>query len=516
MLPRASGTRGLGVAGALLALAGGCRAPGPPPAPAEIALVRVATPYDLTTLDPHAVDWASHTGILANIYEPLVAMDSEMRVRPGLAESWESPDPLTWVFHLRRRVTFHGGGRLSATDVVYTVHRLRTRSDLGMSTYLEGVTEATAVDPDTVRLRTSVPTQVLLNKLASVPVIREGSGDQLTTAPDGTGPFRLAGPWQRGMPLRLARYPGYWGQAPAVAAVEFDPGQADALGGLRAGRYQLVQCTSRTGTDSGADRFLVQAVGTLSVKLLGFDVARETTPHCSLRANPFRQRSVRQAIHLALDRRRLSEELSSDASPLAQGVPRFVFGFDPDQQTPVPDLGRARALLASAGVGGGFSATLLTPSQLTETARLVADQLAPLGIRLQVEAVSQEEHVARLAAGDGTVWVDRFSCATGDASDFLNDVLHSRDPARHYGAFNFGGWASPALDRLIEASLGLEPPRTRLRALQHILALAAEELPVVALYEDREVFAVDRSLRWTPRRDGAILAAEMSPRGDRP
>jgi peptide/nickel transport system substrate-binding protein len=476
----------------------------------------VATPYELTTLDPHLVDWASHTGILANIYEPLVAMDAEMHLRPGLAESWECPDPLTWVFHLRRGVTFHGGARLSAADVVYTIHRLRTRSDLQISTYLEGVTEAVALDPDTVRFRTRESTRVLLNKLASVPVVRQGSGDQLATAPDGTGPFRLGGPWQRGKPLRLARHPGYWGKAPAVAAVEFDPGQADALDGLRAGRYQVVQCASRVGTDSGADRFLVQTVDTLSVKLLGFDLARETTPHCSLRANPFRQRAVRQAIHLALDRRRLSEDLSSHAFPLAQGVPRFVFGFNPDLQTPVPDPGRARAMLAAAGVGAGFSATLLTPFQLMETARLVAEQLAPLGIRLQVEAVSQEEHTGRLAAGGGTVWVDRFSCATGDASDFLNDVLHSRDPAGHHGAFNFGGWASPALDRLIEASHGLEPPEARLRALQHVLSLAAEELPVVPLYTDQEVFAVDRSLLWTPRRDGAILIAEMAARAGRP
>jgi peptide/nickel transport system substrate-binding protein len=479
-------------------------------------LVRVATPYDLTTLDPHAVDWASHTGILANLYEPLVTMDAEMRLRPALAESWESPDPLTWVFHLRRGVTFHSGRTLSAADVVYTMHRLRTRSDLEMSTYLEGVTEVAAVDRDSVRLRTRAPTRVLLNKLVNVPMVREGSGERLAWASDGTGPFRLVGPWQRGKPLRLARYQGYWGKAPAVAAVEFDPGQADALGGLRAGRYQVVQCPSRAGTDRDAARFLVQSADTLSVKFLGFDVARDTTPHCSLRANPFRQRSVRQAIHLALDRQQLSEDLSSDASPLAQGVPRFVFGFNPDLQAPVPDLGRARALLAAAGVGSGFSATLLTPAQLTETARLVAGQLAPLGIRLQVEAVSQEEHARRLAAGDGTVWLNRFSCATGDASDFLNDVLHSRDAPGHYGAFNDGGWASPELDRLIEASLGLEPPGTRLSALQHILSLAAEDLPVVALYEDREVFAVDRSLLWTPRRDGAILAAEMSPRGDRP
>ncbi|WP_433983072.1 ABC transporter substrate-binding protein [Tunturiibacter empetritectus] len=47
-----------------------------------------------------------------------------MSCNRGLAESWEQPDPLTWVFHLRDGVRFHDGRPLEAEDVAYTIRSL--------------------------------------------------------------------------------------------------------------------------------------------------------------------------------------------------------------------------------------------------------------------------------------------------------------------------------------------------------------------------------------------------------
>ena len=41
--------------------------------------------------------------------------------------SWEQPDPLTLVFHLRDGVRFHDGRPLTARDVVWTIDSMRYR-----------------------------------------------------------------------------------------------------------------------------------------------------------------------------------------------------------------------------------------------------------------------------------------------------------------------------------------------------------------------------------------------------
>ena len=57
--------------------------------------------------------------------EGLLHLDEHARLQPRLAESWSNPDPRTYVFKLRRGVTFWDGSPLTAQDVVYLENFLR-------------------------------------------------------------------------------------------------------------------------------------------------------------------------------------------------------------------------------------------------------------------------------------------------------------------------------------------------------------------------------------------------------
>ncbi len=59
------------------------------------------------------------------IFDGLVARDAAFHFTPALAESWDRPDPLTIVFHLRKDVRFHDGRPLTARDVVWTINSMR-------------------------------------------------------------------------------------------------------------------------------------------------------------------------------------------------------------------------------------------------------------------------------------------------------------------------------------------------------------------------------------------------------
>src|ERR1700744_796428 len=77
-------------------------------------------------LDPRVGIDAQSQRINGLIFDGLVTRDAQFKFGPGLAESWEQPDPLTLIFHLRGDVHFHDGRPLTARDVAWTIDSMRT------------------------------------------------------------------------------------------------------------------------------------------------------------------------------------------------------------------------------------------------------------------------------------------------------------------------------------------------------------------------------------------------------
>src|SRR5918994_4555885 len=82
-----------------------------------------------TGLDPHLITaFPSFMIVNGNIYEGLTAINKDLKVIPGLAESWTvSPDGKTYTFKLRASVKFHDGSALEAEDVVSTIKRVQSK-----------------------------------------------------------------------------------------------------------------------------------------------------------------------------------------------------------------------------------------------------------------------------------------------------------------------------------------------------------------------------------------------------
>lgn len=475
----------------------------------------VSVPWDVKSLDPHAWNYLGEFTIASHFYEPLVTSDAEMRLHPCLAERWENPDPLTWTLHLRQGVVFHSGRPLRARDVVHTLNRLRTKPDLEMSGRVGDISDVSALDDLTVRIRTTRPLIILLNNLRFVGIVPEGAGRDLAEAVDGTGPYRLA-EWRKGDSLRMTRNDRYWGSRPAFASVAFRTGREPepAAGDLLAGSSQLVQCDSAAAATrlERTGRFQIWRHTNIRLDYLAYGLSREVTPHASGKTNPFRDRRVRQAIHQVLDRRRLADEGASGAVPAHQLVPPFVFGFNPQILENVPDPEKARRLLAAAGYPRGFRVTLHTSSIFRKVAAEVSRQLLPVGIEVDVRIVTSAEFFDRLRRGDVGMYVLGFGCVTGDASEMLENGIHTRDDAGRWGLHNYGGYSNAGLDHLIEVGAGLEDVRARGSHLAQTMSRVMEELPWIPLLFGRDVYAAEKALSWRPRYDGFILAHEVTTR----
>src|SRR5712671_3996212 len=147
-----------------------------------------------TNLDPRYATDAQSQHLDGLLFSSLLERDEQMNLHSDLAESWELPDPLTYIFHLRRNVKFHDGRPLTAQDVRATfdyilnpANRSPKRGAFRMVTSIE------APDPTTVIFHLNAPFSSFTTSLIrpAVGIVPRGAGADFSRPPVGSGPFRF-------------------------------------------------------------------------------------------------------------------------------------------------------------------------------------------------------------------------------------------------------------------------------------------------------------------------------------
>ena len=70
------------------------------------------------SFEPWFVRYPEQENLLRDLYEGLTAYDSEGRIVPGIAESWQTKDNKTWIFTLREGLRWSNGDPLVAQEVM--------------------------------------------------------------------------------------------------------------------------------------------------------------------------------------------------------------------------------------------------------------------------------------------------------------------------------------------------------------------------------------------------------------
>ena len=168
-------------------------------APKKGGTLRVGFYIEAATMDPHLSGSKIDRQIYHNIYEPLVVLDVKLGIKPGLAESWQQPEPKTLVFKLRQGVKFHDGTDFNAEAAKFNFNRMKTEPKSVRKGELANVDSVDVVDAYTIKINLKKPDAALLATLTDragmmvSPKVAQERGAELerNAKGAGTGPFEF-------------------------------------------------------------------------------------------------------------------------------------------------------------------------------------------------------------------------------------------------------------------------------------------------------------------------------------
>jgi len=452
-----------------------------PPSPQTVTMVIENSP---TSLDPRIGVDSQSEHIDPLIFDSLVHKNAHFNLDPWLATSWETPDPLTYRFHLRTDVHFHNGGPLSSADVKYTLDSMRDGTVItAKAGALARIDHVDAPDAATVVIHLKQPDAALLWNLSdgALGIVPVGSGRDFAFHPIGSGPFRFVSQLQDDEVI-LERSDNSWQPRPAIARIRFAVVPDAITRALELEKGSADVCINCLTAD------MVSAL----VKRPNLQV--ESGPGTNLNYISFntqdsvlRDLRVRQAIAYAMNRPLIISSLWRDRAQLAESLlPPQHWAWTGDVQQYPYDPAKANALLDAGGWKRGsdgvrFHLTMKTSTD--ETSRLLAmilqQQLRDIGIALEVRSFEFATFYSDISKGAFQMYTLRWLGGNEDPDIFGYAYDSHRFPPR--GA-NRGRYVNTVLDGLIKE--GATSSDQALRRIDYVKVqqILAAELPSINLW----------------------------------
>jgi ABC-type transport system substrate-binding protein len=464
--------------------------------PTESGVVNFLIESMPTNLDPRIGTDGQSERIDGLLFDSLVELDEHRIPRGDLAERWETPDPLTYVFHLRPGIKFHDGRALTSADVKFTFDSILDKS---VTSPKRGafllVKSIDAPDAATVIFHMSEPDGGFLLDICrpAVGIVPAGSGNDFASRPIGTGPFRFVSAKQDDTVL-IERNDDYF-RAPAklsrvlfrvvpeavVRALELRKGTADLeLTSLTPDMIPVME--AQPGIE-----ITEQPGNNFDYIVFNFD------------DRTLAKREVRQALALATNRQEIIRYLLRGQAREADGpLPPNSWAYEQDIQHFGFDPKEAERLLDQAGFPRSSAQDhmrlkLTMKTSTEEPTRLLAsalqEQWRAVGVDLELKAMEIATLFSDLTQGNFQVSTLRWIGVNSDPEFFEFVFSSKRIPPT--GA-NRGRYRNAALDGLMDEARNETDMEKRKKIFSTIQKDVAEDAPYVSLWY-RDNICVHRS-----------------------
>ena len=351
-------------------------------------------------------------------------------------------------------------------------------------TYGGEINSIEAIDQYTVKFTLCTPDPAFLSKVAfpafgiqSAAYLEKtgGGGVDLLNNPIGTGPYMVK-EWVRGDHLTLVPNPNYWGPAPknkefiirwnseaAARLLELQAGTADVIDNPSPDDFAKIQADSTLK--------LLPRIG-LNVFYLGFNNT----------ITPFDNEKVRQALSMAIDKKRIVDNYYPAGSIIAEQfvppvmVPGYIDGFKWYDY----DVTAAKQLLADAGFPNGFSTTLSYRDVVRvylplpgKVGQEIQSQLAQIGVKVTLEPIESGKFLASVAAGEQGLFMLGWGADYPDPTNFYD--FHFTGASKNFGD------VYPDLVDAIHAAGQVADPAQRTTLYAKVAELVKQHMPMIPI-----------------------------------
>lgn len=415
-------------------------------------------------LEPHKL--ADTGGLVTDgiAGEFLTRSTKTLALLPELALSWSPNATATvWTFKLRPNVKFHSGQAFGAADVVATYERL-VGADSGALSAFKGVLSSggiKAVDNLTVQFTldsatASFPYLTSSTTYQAIILPKDYKLGTYDKTPQGTGAFRLIS-YTPGVGAKFDRNPNWWGGTAPLDGVDItyytDPAaHVAALVGGQVDMLNEVQFANGRALFNNPNVQIFPVRGAQN-RTVGLRVNLN---------NPLKDRRVRRAIALTLDRPAIVKTLFNNFADVGNDSPFAPVFPSTDKSVPQrkKDIPAAKKLLAAAGFSRGFKVPFIVQKngEMPQLAQIMQRSAKAIGIDLALQLQTDAQFFAGTqwtapCSYGNTPWLNGAMTLTGWGGRAVPNVYLSSE-IKSCSIWNEAQYKNPKLDRVIDKYLG--------------------------------------------------------------
>ncbi|HUQ28041.1 MAG TPA: ABC transporter substrate-binding protein [Usitatibacter sp.] len=497
--------------------------------------VSIGLQSPVTSMDPHYHNLSPNNSLLLHVYEPLILRDANMKLKPGLAQSWRAVDDLTWEFKLRRNVKFHDGTPFTAEDVVATFKRVPNvpQSPSSYATFVKPIVDTKIVDPYTLVFKTASPHVLLPSDLAAVYIVPKAIAEKAGTedfnsgkAAIGTGPYKLA-EFVHNSHITLKANYGYWGGEEPWARINFKilSNSAARVAALLSGDVQMIETVPTSDiakissdknfsvADKVSNRVIYVHLNQWKAESAPFVTAKDGKP---LDKNPFRDARVRKALSMAINRDAIADRIMEKrAIPAGQLLADSFFGTSRKLKPAKYDPEAAKKLLAEAGYPNGFAITIHGPNNRyindDKIAQAIAQFYSRVGVAAKVETLPSSVYFNKATAGEFGYMLLGWGTESGEQGSAMRSLLATRDLDKGMGVNNRGRYTNPAFDKQLTDALFTMDEKKREAMLQQAAETVMNDTGLIPIHFEVSTWAAMKGYKYTARTDQYTLAMDLKP-----
>jgi len=495
-------------------------------APTLATTLRWGAQNDILTLDPHSQNHATTNAILMHSYEGLTRYNAKYEIEPSLATKWTYLSPTQVRFELRKGVKFHDGTPFTADDVVFSYGRIKQPQGT-MSIYVTGVADIKKVDEHTVDFILGAPNPILLRNIIDFRIMSKGWSEKnkSTNVQDyknkedtyasrnvnGTGAYKITG-WAPDQRVTMTINRDWWDKVGGnVTEVVYTPIKQDAtrVAALLSGDIDMLTDlptpdVARLRSEGKLKVLDGHEVRTIFVAL---DQGSEELKYSDVKGkNPFKDKRVREALNVAIDRDAIRRTIMRGMSlPAAIMVAPGVNGHAPDiDQALKADTDKAKRLLAEAGYPNGFEFQLNCPNNRyvndEEICQALVAMWARAGLKVRLLAEGMATFIQKVQNFDTSAYLLGWGVATYDAQYSLQSLIRTRTSGPD-GNFNFAKVSDSRVDQLVDAMKSETDVAKRNALIREALVRTRDEFLYVPLHHQVRPWAMKVGVDTVHRSD---------------